>query len=50
MAYVYLKNKTFINAHLLKKGLADVDTEFPFKYHFKFERIAQEMSIHENPY
>jgi len=50
MAYVYLKNKTFINAHLLKKGFADVDTEFPFKYHFKFERIAREMSIHENPY
>lgn len=50
MAYVYLKNKTFINAHLLKKGFADVDTEFPFKYHLKFERIAKEMSIHENPY
>jgi len=50
MAYVYLKNKTFINAHLLKKGFADVDTEFPFKYHLKFEQIAKEKSIHENPY
>jgi len=49
MAYVYLKNKTFINAHLLKKGLADVDTEFPFKYHFKFKQIAMEMSKHEKP-
>jgi len=50
MAYVYLKNKTFINAHLLKKGFADVDTEFHFKYHLKFEQIAKEKSIHENPY
>ncbi|MCE1248156.1 MAG: thermonuclease family protein, partial [Firmicutes bacterium] len=24
--YLYLKNKTFINAHLIKNGLADIDT------------------------
>lgn len=34
--YLYLKNKTFINAHLIKKGLADVDTEEDFKYKSKF--------------
>jgi site-specific DNA-methyltransferase (adenine-specific) len=28
LAYVYLKNKTFINAHLIKHGLAEVDTSF----------------------
>ena len=26
MAYLYLENKTFINAHLLKEGLVNVDT------------------------
>ncbi len=27
MAYVYMKNKTFINAHLLKHGFADIDNK-----------------------
>jgi site-specific DNA-methyltransferase (adenine-specific) len=37
--YLYLKNKTFINAHLLKEGLADVDTTIDFKYKTKFLAI-----------
>jgi site-specific DNA-methyltransferase (adenine-specific) len=28
LAYVYLKNKTFVNAHLIKFGLAHVDMSF----------------------
>jgi site-specific DNA-methyltransferase (adenine-specific) len=28
----YLENRTFINAHLLKKGLAEVDKSREFKY------------------
>jgi len=36
MAYLYLENKTFINAHLLKEGLVDVDNHFDFKYKQKF--------------
>jgi site-specific DNA-methyltransferase (adenine-specific) len=36
MAYLYLENKTFINAHLLKEGLANVDTDTEFKYKNKF--------------
>jgi site-specific DNA-methyltransferase (adenine-specific) len=31
-AYLYLENKTFINAHLLKEGLAVVDNSLEFKY------------------
>jgi len=31
MAYVYLKNKTFLNAHLLKNGLAEVDLSYQYK-------------------
>ncbi|MFZ4428252.1 MAG: DNA methyltransferase [Saprospiraceae bacterium] len=36
MAYLYLENKTFINAHLIKKGLAKVDDTIPFRYKEKF--------------
>ena len=36
LCYLYLKNKTFINAHLIKNGLVDVDTEFDYKYKSKF--------------
>lgn len=35
-AYVYLDNKTFINAHLLKNGYAFVDTSKPFTHLNKF--------------
>jgi modification methylase len=34
--YLYLNNKTFINAHLIKKRLVDVDTKINFKYKEKF--------------
>ncbi|HEY9221690.1 MAG TPA: DNA methyltransferase [Lutibacter sp.] len=36
MAYLYLENKTFINAHLLKENLALVDNSIDFKYKIKF--------------
>ncbi len=34
--YLYLKNKTFINAHLIKTGLARADTSADYKYKSKF--------------
>lgn len=39
MAYLYLENKTFINAHLLKENLALVDNSIDFKYKNKFNTI-----------
>jgi len=36
MAYLYLENKTFLNAHLIKEGLALVDNDLNFKYKQKF--------------
>jgi modification methylase len=36
LCYIYLKNKTFINAHIIKKGLVDVDSLTDFKYKKKF--------------
>ena len=40
LCYLYLKNKTFINAHLIKEGLAAVDTAIDFKYKNNFLRIG----------
>jgi len=36
LCYLYLENKTFLNAHLIKNGLAQVDTEFEYKHRTKF--------------
>ncbi|GIW67037.1 MAG: methyltransferase [Candidatus Parcubacteria bacterium] len=32
LAYVYLKNKTFINANLIKNNLVEIDTSIDFRY------------------
>jgi len=40
-AYVYLDNKTFINAHLLKYGYAFVDLSKPFAYMDKFIKLKE---------
>ena len=39
MVYMYLENKTFINAHLLKNGLALVDESIDFKHKDKFRTL-----------
>ncbi len=36
LCYLYLWNKTFLNAHLVKKDLTDVDTTMDYKYKSKF--------------
>jgi modification methylase len=42
LVYLYLKNKTFINAHLIKNGLASVDTTLNFKNKSKFIILQEE--------
>ena len=42
MVYLYLENKTFINAHLLKEKLAIVDNSIDFKYKTKFSKLYKE--------
>ena len=42
MVYLYLKNKTFLNAHLIKNGLAYVDTELSYKNRTKFIKLERE--------
>lgn len=41
LAYVYLKNKTFLNAHLLRAGFADVDLSIDFSLKNKFIGISK---------
>jgi site-specific DNA-methyltransferase (adenine-specific) len=39
LVYMYLENKTFVNAHLLKEKLVNVDNSLDFKYKEKFLNI-----------
>jgi len=41
LCYLYLKNKTFINAHIIKEGLVDVDSLTDFKYKNKFLNLQR---------
>ncbi len=36
LCYLYLQNRTFINAHLIKSGLVDVDISMEYKYQSRF--------------
>jgi site-specific DNA-methyltransferase (adenine-specific) len=40
VAYVYLKNKTFLNAHLVKKRLAVPDTSLEHRFKCQFMEYA----------
>lgn len=41
LCYLYLQNKTFINAHLIKEGCVFVDNEMDYKYKEKFINLSQ---------
>ncbi|MHC4559080.1 MAG: DNA methyltransferase [Planctomycetota bacterium] len=41
LCYLYLQNKTFINAHLVKESLVLVDAETDFKFKKKFMDLAK---------
>lgn len=42
LGYLYLKNKTFINAHLIKSGFACADTSVDYRYKTKFISLEKE--------
>lgn len=42
LCYLYLENKTFINAHLIKSGFVQVDSDIDFKYKDKFINLLQQ--------
>lgn len=41
LCYLYLQNKTFINAHLIKNKLVEVDNNFDYKYKTKFINLTK---------
>ncbi len=45
LCYLYLKNKTFINAHLIKNKLAQVDFSLNFKYRDRFLAMQKEKDL-----
>lgn len=51
LCYLYLKNKTFVNAHYIRTGFVDVDTSYDYKYKTKFLNLKnqpRENIIYEN--
>jgi site-specific DNA-methyltransferase (adenine-specific) len=43
LCYLYLENKTFINAHLIKNGLVYLDSHAEFKYKDKFLNLLNDI-------
>jgi site-specific DNA-methyltransferase (adenine-specific) len=41
LCYLYLWNKMFLNAHLIKNGLADVDEKFEYKFKKRFLNLPK---------
>ncbi len=41
LCYLYLENKTFINAHLIRSGLVQVDNQTEYKYKEKFLHLCK---------
>jgi modification methylase len=41
LCYLYLQNKTFLNAHMIKQGLVSIDTDMDFRYKRKFMDLAR---------
>jgi modification methylase len=44
LCYLYLENKTFVNAHLIKSGLVEVDNNIEFKYKEKFINLKNQLT------
>ncbi|MBA7659176.1 hypothetical protein ES703_67149 [subsurface metagenome] len=45
LCYLYLKNKTFLNAHLIKENLVTVDESYEYKNKEKFIKYAKNKQI-----
>lgn len=43
LCYLYLQNKTFINAHMIRDGFAFPDNEMEYKYKAKFSNLFQDI-------
>jgi len=41
LCYLYLQNKTFVNAHLIRSGFVGIETGFDYKYKGKFLTLSE---------
>ncbi|HWQ25195.1 MAG TPA: site-specific DNA-methyltransferase [Chlorobaculum sp.] len=41
LCYLYLENKTFVNAHLIKSGFVGIDRSYEYKYREKFLTLSE---------
>lgn len=42
LSYVYLRNRTFINAHLIRTGFVSVDIKRDYRYRHKFQSVLRQ--------
>ena len=47
LAYIYLKDGTFLNAEIIKQGYGHADTRFPFKYKEQFKQYEEEARVNK---
>ena len=45
LCYLYLENKTFIEAHLIKNGLVQVETDIEYKHKKRFITLINEAKL-----
>jgi site-specific DNA-methyltransferase (adenine-specific) len=43
LCYLYLENKTFVNAHLIKSGFVGIDESYEYKYREKFLTLTAQI-------
>jgi len=43
--YLYLKNRTFVNARLIREGVAAPDTSRAYRHRRRFERLVEEQGL-----
>ncbi|MBS3945597.1 MAG: site-specific DNA-methyltransferase [Melioribacter sp.] len=48
LVYLFLRNKTFINAHLIKRRLVDLELGMEYKYKGKFEKMLWNSNENKN--
>ncbi len=44
LCYLYLQNKTFINAHLIRSGFVRIETDYEYKYKDKFLTLSEQVN------
>ncbi len=44
LCYIYLQNKTFVNAHLIRTGFVDIDTDSEYRHKGKFITLSEKVN------